>query len=1028
VLVLIVAARHGIAADPAAGSGAIDRLRAAAGAQSSISFDRATGSVSFVRFDPSSPPRKSFRGLAKHEHTMAFLEEHGEAFGLRNAAIELEFLQERTDHFGLTHLSYRQVFDGVPVFGSDVKSHFDRAGRLVTVSASTVPIDDLNPVARVSSARAARIAETDVERNLSAQSKPGPLRALEPELVVFRTGLIQGIAGRNHLAYRVEVVDGQRSVREFIFVDAHNGKVIDRITGIYHGLDRKIYAGGLEPQYLVWEEGDTLPFVGIDEDGINDLIGFSEDSYNFFATMSGGPYLSFDGADATMLSVFDDPALFCFAGPNASWNGVSTGYCEGTTADDVVAHEWAHAYTEYTHGLVYQWQPGALNESFSDIFGEIIDHLNGAGTDTPGGVRTADGSECSAYQPSGSGTDDSVRWLVGEDADAFFGAIRDMWRPECYSNPGRVGSSDYWCSADDGGGVHTNSGVPNHAFALLVDGGTFNGQTITGIGLTRAAQIYWHAMTAYQGPATDFADHADALEASCTALIGIDLPDLSTDTPSASPSGMSISQSDCEELSKAIAAAELRSEPSQCGFEPILEHDPPALCAGLGAKQTISLTDWEAGLSGWTAGTRDVLSPSTFDTPDWAVVGSLPDGRTGAAAFVENFRGGDCDTDVEAGVLYLESPQITIPAGVQVPRIAVDHWVATEALYDGGNLKISVNGGAFSLIPISAFDVSPYNDTIAVLVITPDLDIVESDNPMRGENAFTGTDGGEVTGSWGESHISLYGLASAGDTVRLRFEFGVDGCAGIDGWFVDEVEVYSCADELPPSDCGNGALDQGEVCDDGNAVNEDGCTNSCQVEAGWQCTQPLLSGTIDDPSFEAGYPSTSWTIQSDASLPIICSDGTCFTTDTAHDGDWYAWFGGVLLDTEEASLSQDITIAEGNTSLEFHLMIDACDSAADYLEVLIDDQQVWSVNGASPLCGITSWSVQQVDITGYNDGANHTLTFHCQTFAQNLLYSNFFVDLLSLPGQPSQCTFDSSWIFSDTFESGDTAQWTSSAP
>ncbi len=42
-------------------------------------------------------------------------------------------------------------------------------------------------------------------------------------------------------------------------------------------------------------------------------------------------------------------------------------------------HEWGHAYTEYTDGLIYAWQPGALNEAASDIFGETVDLLNGRG-------------------------------------------------------------------------------------------------------------------------------------------------------------------------------------------------------------------------------------------------------------------------------------------------------------------------------------------------------------------------------------------------------------------------------------------------------------------------------------------------------------------------------------------------------------------------------------------------------------------------------------------------------------------------
>ena len=61
-----------------------------------------------------------------------------------------------------------------------------------------------------------------------------------------------------------------------------------------------------------------------------------------------------------MVTINNDPRIDC---PNANWNGVTTNYCDGVTSDDVVAHEWGHAYTEYTSGLIYQWQPGAMNEA-----------------------------------------------------------------------------------------------------------------------------------------------------------------------------------------------------------------------------------------------------------------------------------------------------------------------------------------------------------------------------------------------------------------------------------------------------------------------------------------------------------------------------------------------------------------------------------------------------------------------------------------------------------------------------------------
>ena len=88
-----------------------------------------------------------------------------------------------------------------------------------------------------------------------------------------------------------------------------------------------------------------------------------------------------------------------------------------------------------------------------------------------------------------------------------------MWNPRCVSDPGRVTDAEYFCATTDGGGVHTNSGVPNHGYALLVDGGTYNGHTVGSIGLVKAAHLYFRAIGVYQTPTTDFADHADALVA-----------------------------------------------------------------------------------------------------------------------------------------------------------------------------------------------------------------------------------------------------------------------------------------------------------------------------------------------------------------------------------------------------------------------------------------------------------------------------------------------------------------------------------
>ncbi len=289
----------------------------------------------------------------------------------------------------------------------------------------------------------------------------------------------------------------------------------------------------------------------------------------------------------------------------------------------------------------------------------------------------------------------------------------------------------------------------------------------------------------YQVPVSDFTDHADALEQSCAELIGANLNALSTDTPVGAPSVQVITTDDCVAVADVIAAVELRTMPTHCNFTPLLDPNAPPLCDGGIHTKTIFLEDWESGLRDWTVGTHSVSDPATFDTPDWAVVSDLPDGRAGSAAFVADLVIGDCADDTEAGVLYLESPVITIPPLVSTPRVAFDHRVATELSWDGGNVKINVNGDGWMLVPAEAFTFNAYNMNLH----SP---AAGNDNPLAGEPAFTGTDGNSVTGTWGQSQINLSGIAGPGDDIQLRFEMGLDGCNGVIGWYVDDVHVCEC--------------------------------------------------------------------------------------------------------------------------------------------------------------------------------------------------------------------------------------------
>ncbi len=327
------------------------------------------------------------RGKAK-----GFLKQYGGILGVANADSDLVEVAAVTDQYGATHVTYEQRYQGLPVYGGVVKAHVDAGGDLTAVNGTIVPAIGVSTDPGLSADQATSTAIDAVVADPpgagddgQAKLKARDLRAESTQLLVYRTGLIKGEPGTNELVYEVVVTNGT-SVRDAVFVHANSGEVINRYTLVDNALHRVLYE--MNTSNEVWEEGD--PFPGALNQDQQNIVNFSGHSYNHFFNAFGRD--SYDGAGAFMRSVNNDPTIAC---PNANWNGATTNYCNGVTSDDVVAHEWGHAYTEYTHNLIYQWQPGALNESYSDIWGETVDMINGAGTDTPSPVRSV--GSCSAF-------------------------------------------------------------------------------------------------------------------------------------------------------------------------------------------------------------------------------------------------------------------------------------------------------------------------------------------------------------------------------------------------------------------------------------------------------------------------------------------------------------------------------------------------------------------------------------------------------------------------------------------------------
>ena len=197
---------------------------------------------------------------------------------------------------------------------------------------------------------------------------------------------------------------------------------------------------------------------------------------------------------------------------NAFWDGTNQrmvyGDGDGTDFDpitsiDIVGHEFTHAVTDFSADLVYSYEPGALNESFSDIFGTAIEFF----------AKPAD-----------------ANWLLGDEVSTSGTPLRNMSNPKDDDNngvdndgplpqPDTYKGDNWYSGSGDNGGVHYNSGVQNFWFFLLSQGGSGtndNGDSynVTGIGIDNAAAIAYRNLTVYL---TRNSNHEDAREGSIEA-------------------------------------------------------------------------------------------------------------------------------------------------------------------------------------------------------------------------------------------------------------------------------------------------------------------------------------------------------------------------------------------------------------------------------------------------------------------------------------------------------------------------------
>ena len=150
--------------------------------------------------------------------------------------------------------------------------------------------------------------------------------------------------------------------------------------------------------------------------------------------------------------------------PGFTLDGQSWNYLAG--ALDVLGHELTHGVTEFSSGLIYQNESGALNEAFSDMMGTAAEFF---------------------YQPAGDGVM-KADYLIAEDV-VTPGGIRSMANPGVFGDPDHY--SKRFLGPEDNGGVHTNATIATHAYYLAIEGGTnrTSGLNVQGVGAANREQI-----------------------------------------------------------------------------------------------------------------------------------------------------------------------------------------------------------------------------------------------------------------------------------------------------------------------------------------------------------------------------------------------------------------------------------------------------------------------------------------------------------------------------------------------------------
>lgn len=424
---------------------------------------------------------------------------------------------------GDTHVRYERTYDDLPVIGGDLVVQKSKDGDTKRVIKSTD-------------------ASIDVNTNAPAAHKPKKASAkgsTAPRQVVFAQDDKPVLAWERVIGGTQD--DGTPSELH-VFTDAKTGTKLMEYQGVHQGTGTGQYngevelgtsgsdgeftltdaeRGGGETNDLENSESGNGTLFTSDSDvwgdgkpsnpetaGVDAHYGASQ-TWDYFKEAHGREGIRGDGEAAlsrvhygdNYANAFWTDSCFCMTYGDGENNE------KPLTSIDVAAHEMTHGVTSATAGLVYQGESGGLNEATSDIFAAAVEFY----VDNPA---------------------DPADYMVGEDVD-----IRGDGTPLRYMDePSKDGNSlDYWESGAGDVDVHYSSGIANHFFFLLAEGSgekeingvkynspTADDSTLEGIGIDKAADIWFKALTEQMTSTTDYAEAHSATMAAASDLYGAD--------------------------------------------------------------------------------------------------------------------------------------------------------------------------------------------------------------------------------------------------------------------------------------------------------------------------------------------------------------------------------------------------------------------------------------------------------------------------------------------------------------------------